>query len=269
MPSHSVLATASAATAVLSREDSAGVATVTLQRPSARNALSMDLMLALQATLEEISADRRIMVVILKGAGPAFCSGHDLKELRANPGRSFIEQTFRVCTQLMLTISRLRQPVIAQVHGIATAAGCQLVATCDLAVCEEGARFATPGVNIGLFCSTPMVALTRAVGRKAAMEMLLLGEMADAHHAREIGLVNRVVPLAELEAAVRDIADRIAAKSPRVLAIGKEAFGRQIEMGLEQAYAYTADVMIENMMLHDAGEGIDAFLQKRPPCWGE
>ena len=268
MSSHAMPTTASAATAVLSREDRAGVATITLQRPAARNALSMALMTALLQTLEAISADTTIKVVILKGAGPAFCSGHDLKELRANPGRTFIEQTFRTCARLMLTITRLRQPVIAQVHGIATAAGCQLVATCDLAVSEEGARFATPGVNIGLFCSTPMVALTRAVGRKAAMEMLLLGEMVDAGHAREIGLVNRVVPLDALDAAVRDIADRIAAKSPRVLAIGKEAFGNQIEMGLEQAYAYTADVMIENMMLHDAAEGIDAFLQKRQPCWG-
>jgi enoyl-CoA hydratase/carnithine racemase len=167
----------------------------------------------------------------------------------------------------MLAITRLPQPVIAQVHGIATAAGCQLVATCDLAICADDARFATPGVNIGLFCSTPMVALSRAVGRKAALEMLLLGDLIDAAEAHRIGLVNRVVPGAELEGAARNMAERIAAKSRRVLAIGKEAFAVQGELDLEAAYAYTAGVMTRNMMLDDAAEGIDAFLQKRAPRW--
>lgn len=252
---------------VLSRRDQGGVATLTLERPAARNALSMELMAALQSALDSISGDKSVKVVVLKGSGPAFCAGHDLKEMRANPGRDFMELTFKSCSRLMLTITRLRQPVVAQVHGIATAAGCQLVATCDLAVCEETARFATPGVNIGLFCSTPMVALTRAVGHKAAMNMLLTGEMIGAEDAVRIGLVNRAVPAAMLEKTVTDMAALIASKSGRVLSIGKEAFGRQIEMGLEEAYAYAGQVMTENMMLADAAEGIDAFLQKRTPSW--
>ncbi|WP_336488015.1 enoyl-CoA hydratase [Methylobacterium nigriterrae] len=252
---------------VLLREDGAGIAVLTLNRGPARNALSLALMAALQAALDAIAADPAVRVVILKGAGPAFCAGHDLREMRANPGREAVEALFRACARLMLTITRLPQPVIAQVHGIATAAGCQLVATCDLAVAADDARFATPGVNIGLFCSTPMVALSRAVPRKAALEMLLLGEPIDASEAHRIGLVNRVAAGAELDGTVREMALRIAAKSPRVLAIGKEAFARQGELALEQAYAYAAEVMTRNMMLADAREGIDAFLQKRPPRW--
>lgn len=252
---------------VLLRGDAGGIATLTLNRGPARNALSMGLMSALQDTLDAIDRDPSVRVVVLKGAGPAFCAGHDLKEMRADPSRQATEAVFRTCARLMLTLTRLRQPVIAQVHGIATAAGCQLVATCDLAVCEEGARFATPGVNIGLFCSTPMVALSRAVGRKAAMEMLLLGETIDAREAHRIGLVNRVVPAADLDGITRGLAERIAGKAPKVLAIGKEAFGRQIDLGLEEAYAYTAEVMTRNMMMADAREGIDAFLQKREPRW--
>jgi enoyl-CoA hydratase/carnithine racemase len=252
---------------MLLRQDSAGIATLTLNRPDARNALSMALMVALQAELDVVSADASVKVVVIRGAGPAFCAGHDLRELRAPHESGFIESVFRACARLMLTIVRLPQPVIAQVHGVATAAGCQLVATCDLAVCEAGARFATPGVNIGLFCSTPMVALSRAVGRKAAMEMLFLGEMVGAEEALRIGLVNRVVPAADLEGAVRGMAARIAGKSGRVVALGKEAFGRQAEMGVEVAYAYAAGVMTRNMMLADAGEGIDAFLGKRVAVW--
>ena len=254
---------------VLSRSDQGSVATLTMERPQARNALSMELMNALMEALESLSKDTSIKCVILRGAGPAFCAGHDLKEMRANPDRAFMEQTFETCTKLMLAITNLRQPVIAQVHGIATAAGCQLVATCDLAVCADDARFATPGVNIGLFCSTPMVALTRAVGRKAAMHMLLTGEMIDAGEAVRNGLVNSAVPSSNLHETVAVLAAGIAAKSGRVVAIGKEAFSRQIDLPLADAYRYAGSVMTENMMLGDAAEGIDAFLEKRKPTWCE
>ncbi|MCB4804868.1 enoyl-CoA hydratase [Methylobacterium brachiatum] len=252
---------------VLLRHDADGVATLTLNRPQARNALSMALMTALQDALDAIREDPAVRVVILRGAGPAFCAGHDLKEMRADPSRAATEAVFRTCARLMLSLTRLPQPVIAQVHGIATAAGCQLVATCDLALCAEEARFATPGVQIGLFCSTPMVALSRAVSRKAALEMLLVGEPVGAQEALRIGLVNRVVASAELDGAVNAMAQTIAGKARRVLAIGKEAFGRQIEMGLEEAYGYTAEIMTRNMMMADAQEGIDAFLTKRSPRW--
>jgi enoyl-CoA hydratase/carnithine racemase len=254
---------------VVSRFDQGSVVTLTMERPQARNALSMELMVALIEALECISQDTAIKCVILRGAGPAFCAGHDLKEMRANPDPAFMAQTFETCTKLMLAITTLRQPVIAQVHGIATAAGCQLVATCDLAVCADDARFATPGVNIGLFCSTPMVALTRAVGRKAAMHMLLTGEMIDAAHAVRIGLVNTAVPSSKLHETVEALAAGIATKSGRVLAIGKEAFSRQIDLPLADAYTYAGSVMTENMMLRDAAEGIDAFLGKRKPTWCE
>ena len=254
---------------VVSRFDQGSVATLTMERPQARNALSMELMVALIEALESISQDTAIKCVILRGAGPAFCAGHDLKEMGANPDRAFMAQTFETCTKLMLAITNLRQPVIAKVHGIATAAGCQLVATCDLAVCADDARFATPGVNIGLFCSTPMVALTRAVGRKAAMHMLLTGEMIDAAHAVRIGLVNTAVPSSKLHETVEALAAGIATKSGRVVAIGKEAFSRQIDLPLADAYTYAGSVMTENMMLRDAAEGIDAFLGKRKPTWCE
>jgi enoyl-CoA hydratase/carnithine racemase len=249
------------------REDSGGVAFLTLNRPRARNALSLALMAELQARLDEIAADRAVKVVVVRGAGPAFCAGHDLKEMRANPGRETYLDLFERCSRLMTSVTRLPQPVIARVHGIATAAGCQLVATCDLAVAAADARFATPGVNIGLFCSTPMVALTRAVGRKQSMEMLLTGEMIDAETARAHGLVNRVVPAEELDDAVEELARLIASKSPLTVRTGKEAFYRQAEMGLEAAYAYASRVMAENMLAADAEEGIDAFLGKRQPVW--
>jgi enoyl-CoA hydratase/carnithine racemase len=252
---------------VLTRTDHASVATLTMERPAARNALSMELMTALLGAFDAISKDTSIKAVILRGSGPAFCAGHDLKEMRANPGRAFMQETFETCARLMLAITRLRQPVTAEVHGIATAAGCQLVATCDLAVCADDARFATPGVNIGLFCSTPMVALTRAVGRKAAMKMLLTGDMIDAAEAIRIGLVNAAVAPSKLREAAEALAAQIASKSGPVLAIGKEAFSRQIEMSLEDAYTYAGQVMTENMMLRDAAEGIDAFLEKRKPTW--
>jgi len=251
----------------LLRRDEAGVAWLTMNRPQARNALSVGLMADLEAALDAVAADKTIRVVVIGGAGPAFCAGHDLREIRANPGRAAYETLFAQCARLMTRIVRLNKPVIARIHGVATAAGCQLVASCDLAVAADTARFATPGVNIGLFCSTPMVALTRAVPRKAAMEMLLTGDMLDAARAHAIGLVNRVVPEAGLDEAVAALAAQIAAKSPLTLAIGKEAFYRQAELGLDDAYAYAADIMTRNMLARDAEEGIDAFLQKRAPSW--
>ncbi|HKT17437.1 MAG TPA: enoyl-CoA hydratase [Stellaceae bacterium] len=249
------------------RRDADGIAWLTLNRPAARNALSVALMSELETALDTLAADKAARVVVIGGAGPAFCAGHDLRELRANPGRQHYEAVFAQCARLMTRIVRLPKPVIARVHGVATAAGCQLVASCDLAVAAEDARFATPGVNIGLFCSTPMVALSRAVGRKPAMEMLLTGNLVGAEQARQWGLVNRVVPAAELDAAVGALAGEIAAKSPLTLAIGKEAFYRQAELGLDAAYAYASEVMTTNMLARDAGEGIDAFIEKRAPVW--
>jgi enoyl-CoA hydratase/carnithine racemase len=249
------------------RHDADGVATLTLNRPAARNALSVAMMSALQEALDGVARDKLVKVVVIAGAGPGFCAGHDLRELRANPGRQFYEQVFAQCSRMMLTIVKLPKPVIARVHGIATAAGCQLVATCDLAVASDAARFATSGVNLGLFCSTPMVALTRAIGRKPAMEMLVTGEFVAADEALRLGLVNRVVPAAELDDAVQALAHRITAQSPLTLAIGKEAFYRQAELGLEEAYAYASEVMTTNMLARDAEEGIDAFLEKRRPEW--
>lgn len=257
-----------AAEPVLLRDDRGGIATLTLNRPAQRNALSVALMAALQAELDAIAGDRSVKVVVIAGAGPGFCGGHDLKEMRATPKRQAYEALFAQCSRLMLTITRLPQPVIARVHAIAAAAGCQLVATCDLAVAAESARFAVNGVNIGLFCSTPMVALTRAIGRKPAMEMLLTGEMIDARTALSYGLVNRVVPDGELDQAVAALAARILNKSPYALKVGKEAFYKQAELGLEQAYAYASAVMTENMLARDAEAGIDAFIAKKPsPSW--
>jgi enoyl-CoA hydratase/carnithine racemase len=253
---------------ILLRHDADGVATLTLNRPTARNALSVDLMAALQDHLEAVAEDASVKVVVLAASGPAFCAGHDLKEVRANPSRGFYESLFQQCSNLMLAITRLPKPVIARVHGMATAAGCQLVATCDLAVATKTAKFATPGVNIGLFCSTPMVALSRNVGRKQAMEMLLTGRPISADEAMAAGLLSAVVPdEAALDARVGEMASLIASKSPLTLAIGKEAFYRQLDMPLADAYAYASDVMTTNMLARDAEEGIDAFLEKRPPQW--
>jgi enoyl-CoA hydratase/carnithine racemase len=252
---------------ILLEEYDRGVLRLTLNRPEARNALSVELMSALIEALGRAAKDPRVRVAVIAGAGPAFCAGHDLRELRADQRRETYERIFAECSELMLTIVRLPKPVIAEVHGVATAAGCQLVATCDLAVAAEKARFATPGVNIGLFCSTPMVALTRAVGRKAAMEMLLTGEFVDAATAQAIGLVNRVAPQDRLRTAGDDLAGKIAGKSALILAIGKEAFYRQAELDLAAAYRYAAEVMTTNMLARDAGEGIDAFLAKRAPAW--
>jgi enoyl-CoA hydratase/carnithine racemase len=252
---------------ILLRRDEAGVAWLTLNRPAARNALSIGLMQALDAELAAIADDATVRVAVIGAAGPAFCAGHDLREIRAEARRDAYEALFALCSQLMLRIVRLPKPVIARVHGMATAAGCQLVASCDLAVASDSARFATPGVDIGLFCSTPMVALTRAIGRKPAMHMLLTGEPVDAQTARTLGLVNHVVPATALDGTVAALAARIAAKSPLTLAIGKQAFYRQAELPLEAAYACASETMVRNMLAHDAEEGIDAFLQKRAPVW--
>lgn len=252
---------------LLMRSERQGVVTLTLNRPEARNSLSIGLMSALEEALAAIAVDPAARVVVIAGAGPAFCAGHDLKEIRTNPGRAAYEALFAQCSRLMQAIVRLPKPVIAKVHGIATAAGCQLVATCDLAIAGESARFCTPGVNIGLFCSTPMVALSRNVSRKAAMEMLLTGEMIDAARAAELGLINRSVSDASLDAEVEALAQRIVAKSPLTLKIGKEAFYKQAELGLSDAYDYASQVMTTNMLARDAEEGIDAFLAKRSPVW--
>jgi enoyl-CoA hydratase/carnithine racemase len=253
--------------ALVLREDRGPAAWLTLNRPQARNALSMAMMGALIDALDEAAADDGIRAVVIAGAGPAFCAGHDLKELRATPTRDFYEAVFERCSAVMLRIVSLKKPVIARVHGIATAAGCQLVASCDLAVAAADARFATPGVNIGLFCSTPMVALSRNVARKPAMEMLLTGEMIDAPTAQSLGLVNRAVPADRVDETVAAFVATIAAKSPLTLAIGKEAFYNQLELGITDAYAYASSVMTTNMLARDAEEGIDAFIEKRKPVW--
>lgn len=245
----------------------AGVLRLTLNRPQARNALSNGLMRALIEALGRAATDPRARVVVIAGAGPAFCAGHDLRELRADPRRETYERIFALCSELMLTITWLPKPVIAEVHGVATAAGCQLVASCDLAVAAEEARFATPGVNIGLFCSTPMVALSRNVSRKAAMEMLLTGEPISAEHAERIGLVNRVVAAGRERDEAIQLAGRIAGKSAVTVKIGKEGFYRQVEMPLAEAYDYVSGVMVENMLVRDAEEGISAFIEKREPKW--
>ena len=253
---------------LLLRSDSDGIARLTLNRPRQYNALSGDLMGELQAALDDIAAEKSVRVVVIEGAGRGFCAGHDLKELRGRSGdKEFFQAIFKQCSRLMTTITSLPQPVIAKVHGIATAAGCQLVATCDLAVADRAARFGTPGVNIGLFCSTPMVALSRAVPRKQAMEMLLTGDTVGAEEAVGLGLINRAVPAEALEGEILALARKVAGKSPLTLKIGKEAFYRQIEYGLVEAYAYASQVMTTNMLARDAEEGIDAFIEKRSPEW--
>jgi enoyl-CoA hydratase/carnithine racemase len=256
----------------LLREDRGKVALLTLNRPQSRNSLSVEMLNALLRSIGDISAARQVSAVVIAAAPPAFCAGHDLRELTAtrndaDGGRAFFDQVMRLCSNVMQAIVRCPKPVIAAVGGTATAAGCQLVASCDLAVAGAAARFATPGVNIGLFCSTPMVALSRNISRKHAMEMLLLGELVPAEQAREMGLVNRVVADADVLSEALEMADRIAAKSPATVAIGKEAFYQQIEMPLPDAYDYASRVMTENMLIRDAEEGIGAFLEKRTPQW--
>ena len=249
------------------RSDENGISNLTINRPKSYNALSIACMEALIEEINKVSDDSSVKVVILSGSGKGFCAGHDLKEMRGNPEREFYENTFNICTRMMMSIINCPKPVIAKVHGIATAAGCQLVATCDLAVADENARFATPGVNIGLFCSTPMVGLSRNVPRKHAMEMLLTGDFISAHRAYEIGLINRVVPDEQLDESTLELAQKIASKSPLTLNIGKKAFYVQLDKNITSAYEYCSKVMVENMMARDAEEGIDAFLEKRTPVW--
>ena len=252
---------------MLLREDTGGVAYLTLNRPRARNALSLEMLGEVNQTLDAIKEDQSVRAVVIAGNGPAFCAGHDIRQLRSNPKRAYYKETFAACARMMLGVMRLPQPVLARVQGIATAAGCQLVATCDLAVATEDATFATPGVHIGLFCSTPMVALSRNVGRKEAMEMLILGEPVNAARAKEIGLVNAVVHATKLDAKILEMTYKITSKSSLTIATGKEAFYRQLENGVEDAYVYASEVMVQNMMAEDAEEGMSAFIDKRQPVW--
>jgi enoyl-CoA hydratase/carnithine racemase len=257
---------------LLLRHMADGILTLTLNKPAARNSLSSAMMSALGDALDAARDDGETRVIVIAGARPAFCAGHDLRELdsgKSQPdgGRAMFTALMQQCARLMQSIVNHPRPVIADVRGVASAAGCQLAASCDLVVASSEARFATPGVNIGLFCSTPMVALSRKVSQKHAMEMLLTGEAISARRAHEIGLVNRVHAPEEMDEAVRGLAGRIASKSLMSLATGKEAFYRQVDMALPDAYAYTADVMIENMLKHDAREGVAAFIEKRAPQW--
>lgn len=254
------------------RSDENGIARLTLNHPARRNALSEAMIAALQFHLDAIADDPAIRVVVLAAAGPAFCAGHDLKEMTvhrgdSDRGRAYFAKMMGLCSQLMMSIVRLPKPVIAEVAATATAAGCQLVASCDLAVAADTAKFCTPGVSIGLFCSTPMVALSRNMARKHAMEMLLTGDLINAEDAKRFGLINRVVALAALTDETMRLAASIASRSPLTLKIGKEAFYRQADMRLDEAYAYAAGVMTENMLARDAEEGIGAFLEKREPKW--
>lgn len=257
-----------AASETLLVADSGGTRTITLNRPERRNALSLGLMIDLRAQLDRTAGDPTVRVVVIDAAGPAFSAGHDISEMAGDTRESY-EELFRVCSELMLAIHRLPQPVIASVRGIATAAGCQLVAACDLAIAAEGARFATPGVRIGLFCSTPMVEVSRVVGRKRAMEMLLTGEPIDAATAADWGLINRVVPADELDEAVRELASRLGRFSARTIEVGKRAFYEQLDHGLGDAYHLTRDVMARNAAAPAAQEGMSAFLGKREPVWPE
>lgn len=257
---------------LLQVSDHDGIRRFTLNRPETRNCLSAELMQRLKEEISALGADSAIRTGVIAANGTAFCAGHDLKELKAHQneadgGAAFFQRLFRLCGDMMMSIVECPKPVIAEVQGIATAAGCQLVATCDLAIAAESAKFATPGINIGLFCSTPMVALSRNVGRKKAMEMLMTGEPISAEEAERLGLVNAVVAQDQLQNAVGTLARKIGAKSNAVVALGKKAFYEQAEMSLKDAYAYTGEVMTRNMLVEDADEGIAAFLEKREPTW--
>ena len=261
-------------TEILLREDRGAIATLTLNRPDQLNALSEELIAAVQDELDRISGDSAIRAIILKGAGRSFCAGHDLRQMQAHRqgpdgGRAYYTALFSQCARMMTTIPRLPQPVIAQVHGVAAAAGCQLVAACDMAVVAETARFGVNGVNIGLFCSTPMVALSRNIPRKHVFEMLTTGEFLDAARARDLGLANRVVADEKLDAATLELAGTVAEKLASAVKIGKRAFYEQLEMPLDAAYAHTGRVITENMLHKDTAEGVQAFLEKRPPDWDQ
>lgn len=258
--------------AILERRDADGIAHLTMNAPERLNALSDEMLAALQSEFDGLMQDRSVRAIVLSGNGKAFCAGHDLKQMTAgrqaeDGGRAYFEDLFERCATMMQTIQRLPQPVIAQVHGIATAAGCQLVASCDLAVAAEGTRFGVNGVNIGLFCSTPMVALSRNIPRKHAFEMLTTGDFLSAERARDLGLVNRVAAPDDLAAATEELASQIASKLAVAVKIGKEAYYRQLEMPLAEAYDFTGRAIVENMMHRDTEEGISAFLEKRDPTW--
>jgi enoyl-CoA hydratase/carnithine racemase len=252
---------------ILLRQQAAGVCTLTLNRPDRFNALSEAMLAALQQALDDIAKDESTGVVVLAARGKAFCAGHDLKEMRQRPEQAYYDELFATCSRMMLSLTRLPQPVIARVQGVATAAGCQLVATCDMAVAATGTGFGTSGINVGLFCMTPGVALSRKVGRKDALEMLFTGDIVPAERALDMGLINRVVEPDGLDAAVADLAQSILGKSRAAIAAGKRLFYRQIEMGLGDAYALAGKEMACNMMFEDVGEGIDAFIGKRKPVW--
>lgn len=252
---------------ILLRDDQNGVVTLTLNRPRQYNALSEAMLATLQTVLDQIGQDTSIRVVVLAAKGKAFCAGHDLKEMRATRDQAYYTDLFNRCSHMMLTINRLPQPVIAKVQGLATAAGCQLVAACDLAVAVDTACFATSGINVGLFCATPAVAVSRNLPRKHALGMLLTGDFIDAQTALQWGLVNRVVPAEELDATVQALVETIKAKSFVAVATGKQMFYQQLELGLTEAYRYASEVMACNMMTEDAAEGIDAFIEKRPAVW--
>ncbi|MDE4131643.1 enoyl-CoA hydratase [Phaeobacter sp. QD34_3] len=257
---------------ILERRDANGIAHLQMNAPERLNALSDEMLAALQVQIDALKGDSSIKAVVLSGAGKAFCAGHDIRQMTAgreaaDGGKSYFQDLFARCTSVMLGLQRLPQPVIAQVHGIATAAGCQLVASCDLAVAADDTRFGVNGVNIGLFCSTPMVALSRNIPRKHAFELLTTGEFMTATRAAELGLINRAVPGSDLEGETLKLAETIAGKLGSAVKIGKEAYYRQLEMPLEEAYAYTSDVIVENLMHSDTIEGLNAFIEKRPPNW--
>ena len=246
-----------------------GVVTLTLNHPKQFNALSVELLSAMQTELDNIAQDNQIQVVIIAANGKAFCAGHNLKQMRANVNEAFQRALFQQCSQMMLTLNQMPQVVIAKVQGIATAAGCQLVAACDLAVASNEAKFATSGINVGLFCSTPAVAVSRNLPRKQAFEMLITGEFIDAHTALQYGLINRVAPAEQLEQVLQSLITAITAKSPVAVKTGKDMFYKQLNMSVEDAYDYASDVMTGNMMADDASEGIDAFIEKRQAVWKE
>jgi enoyl-CoA hydratase/carnithine racemase len=251
----------------LLRQDEGGITTLTLNRPDQYNALSEEMLSAIQTALDEIARDESVRVVVITGSGKAFCAGHDLKQLRANPSREYYDAIFTRCAEVMQTITALPQPVIAKVQGIATAAGCQLVASCDLAIAVNSARFAVSGINVGLFCATPAVALCRNVSRKRTFEMLVTGDFIDAETAERYGLINHAVAADELDDKVMALADKICAKSQVAIHSGKDMFYTQLEKDVKGAYQYAATKMVCNIMTEDAGEGIDAFMQKRKPEW--
>ena len=257
---------------ILERNDTNGVAHLNMNAPERLNALSDEMLAALQSQLDAIKEDTSVRAVILSGSGKAFCAGHNLKEMTAgrqakDGGKAYFKDLFDRCATMMMSIQKLPQPVIVQVHGIAAAAGCQLVATCDMAVAAEGTKFGVNGVNIGLFCSTPMVALSRNIPRKNAFEMLTTGKFIETEEAARLGLINRAVPHDQLESATRELADTVANKLTAAVKIGKQAFYQQMELNVAEAYDYAGDVMVQNMLFRDTEEGIAAFLDKRPPNW--